>query len=70
MAEPNRSHTNRVCLERVQALPINAASRSEARREFERAEAWVTRLLAIVDRLLEWMLTARHTSVTRRQRVG
>ena len=70
MVESKVSRSTRARLERIHTLPINAAHRAEAHGEFERAEVSVTRLLAIVDRLLEWLLTARQPSATRRQRLG
>ena len=68
MLEPRMTPSTRVLLKRLQSLPINAAHRSHAREEFERAEASAARLLAIVDRLR--LLILRQTFVARRQRLG
>ena len=70
MVAPKMSSSTRAYLERIDALPINAAGRSQARVEFEHAEVSATRVLSIVDRLLQWLLTARHETVARRQRLG
>ena len=70
MFEPKISPSTRAYLERIDALPINAAGRSQARVEFEHAEVSATRLVGLVDRMLEWLLTARQASGTRRQRLG
>ena len=70
MVEPKMSPSTRVCLERIQALPINAARRSEARSEFERAEASIEALLAIVGRLRQGVAAFRRTFAVRRQRLG
>ena len=50
MLEPNVSPLTRAWLERIQALPINAADRAQARAEFERAEASAGMLLRIIQR--------------------
>jgi hypothetical protein len=68
MFEPRISPSTRVWLERLQAMPINEAHRSDARAEFERAEVSVVRLLAIVDRLR--LLLLRQTFAARRQRLS
>jgi hypothetical protein len=68
MLEPRMSPSTRVWLERLQAMPINEARRSDARIEFERAELSAARLLAIVDRLR--LLILRQTFATRRHRLG
>lgn len=68
MLEPRLSPSTRVWLERLQALPIDAADRTHACAEFERAEASAERLLALVDRLR--LLVLRRTFAARRQRLG
>ena len=70
MLEPRMSPLTRAWLERLQALPINAAERAGARAEFERAEATVGKLLAIVDRLRQTIMGLRQTFAGRRQRLG
>lgn len=70
MREPRMSASTRACLERIQALPINAADRSEARTEFERAEASIEALLAIVQRFRHGVTAFLRTFAVRRQRHG
>jgi hypothetical protein len=68
MLEPRMSPSTRVWLERLQAMPINEAHRSDARNEFERAELSAARLLSVVDRLR--LLILRQTFATRRHRLS
>lgn len=50
MLEPRVNPATRIWLERLQALPINAADREQARAEFERAEASTEAMLGIGQR--------------------
>ena len=70
MREPRISPSTRSWLERLQALPINAADRVHARAEFERAEASVGFLMKIVERFRHAATTFRRMFAVRRQRLG
>ena len=66
--EPNASPLTRAWLERIQALPINAAGRAQARAEFERAEASTGMLLWIVERFRREVSALRRLFVFRGHR--
>jgi hypothetical protein len=66
--EPNVSPLTCAWLERIQALPINAPGRAQARAEFERAEASTGRLLRIVERFSRALSALRRLFVFRGHR--
>ncbi len=70
MLEPRMSESTRAWLERIQAIPMNAAHRAHARAEFEHAEATAERLLGFVGRLRRAVWMFRRTVAVRRQRLG
>ena len=70
MREPRISPSSRAWLERLQALPINAAERTHARAEFVRAEASVGFLMTIFEGFRHAATTLRRTFAVLRQRLG
>ena len=70
MREPRISPSTRAWLERLQALPINAAERTHARDEFVRAEASIGVLFTIVEGFRHAVTTFRRIFAVRRQRLG